>query len=99
MIPYIVWGLFGFLVGFFIPSSIKNRTYQIVLIILLPIFGSFIIGAMLYTIYEPEFTLFEFNGYFIYGMMHLYYGLLAGVPSSICGFLMRNFLFRKRENS
>ena len=99
---FIIWGLFGFLIGYLTPAFIKDQTYQVMLIVLLPIFGSFCIGAMFYIIIEstgPSFELFDFYGYFIYGLMHLYYGLLAGVPLSISGYLFRIAILRKRRNT
>jgi hypothetical protein len=102
IVPFMIWALFCFPVGYLTPNFIKDQTWQIILVVLLPIFGSFFIGASFYIIFEssgPSFKLFDFYGYFIYSMMFLYYGLLAGVPSSVTGYLFRITILRKRRNT
>jgi len=94
IIPSLIWGIFGLVVGFLTPFFVKDKVYRIILVALLPILGSFFIGAMLYIIYEPGFGIFNYNGYLLYGLMHSYYGLMAGLPSSIVAYLLNAAFFR-----
>jgi apolipoprotein N-acyltransferase len=100
IVPFMIWALFCFPVGYLTPNFIKDQTWQIKLVVLLPIFGSFFIGASFYIIFEssgPSFKLFDFYGYFIYSMMFLYYGLLAGVPSSCNRVFVQDYHSAKKK--